>query len=222
MTDEGADRTNERRAEPGSAGSRITVVIAEDQTMMRSALAGLLGLEPDLVVIGDVGRGDEVVGAVAAHHPDVLILDIELPGRSGLDVIPDVLRADPGTAVIIVTTFGRAGYLRRAMDAGARGFLVKDDPVEDLATAVRQVAAGGTVVDPALAAQALAAGPSPLTRREQEVLAASDGGAPIAEMAAALHLSTSTVRNYLSSAIGKTGTRNRAEALRTARDEGWL
>lgn len=222
MSDQNAGRGTEHGIERAGADLRTTVVIAEDQTMMRSALAGLLGLETDLVVIGEVGRGDEVVGAVAALHPDVLILDIELPGRSGLDVIPEVLRAHPSTAVIIVTTFGRAGYLRRAMDAGARGFLVKDDPVEDLATAIRRVVGGSTVVDPGLAAQALAAGPSPLTRREQEVLAASDGGAPIAEMADALHLSASTVRNYLSSAIGKTGTRNRAEALRTARDEGWL
>ncbi|APX32623.1 DNA-binding response regulator [Brachybacterium sp. P6-10-X1] len=199
-----------------------TVVIAEDQTMMRSALTGLLGLEADLLVVGEVERGDQVVEAVTLHRPDALILDIELPRRSGLDVIAEVLRTAPGTSVIVVTTFGRAGYLRRAMDAGARGFLVKDDPVESLATAIRTVVAGGTVVDPALAAQALSAGPSPLTVREREVLAASDGGAPIAEMADVLHLSSSTVRNYLSSAIRKTATRNRAEALRAAREEGWL
>ena len=205
-----------------TAPPRTTVVVAEDQTMMRSALTGLLGLEADLLVVGDVERGDQVVEAVTVHRPDVLVLDIELPGRSGLDVIDEVLRASPGTAVIIVTTFGRAGYLRRAMDAGARGFLVKDDPVEDLAGAIRTVAAGSTVVDPVLAAQALRAGPSPLTVREREVLVASDGGAPIAEMADALHLSSSTVRNYLSSAIGKTAARNRAEALRAAREEGWL
>ncbi|MDN5685668.1 MAG: response regulator [Brachybacterium sp.] len=205
-----------------TAPARTTVVVAEDQTMMRSALTGLLGLEADLLVVGDVERGDHVVEAVTVHRPDVLILDIELPGRSGLDVIDEVLRASPGTAVIIVTTFGRAGYLRRAMDAGARGFLVKDDPVEDLAAAIRTVVGGGTVVDPALAARALRAGPSPLTVREREVLVASDGGAPIAEMADALHLSSSTVRNYLSSAIGKTAARNRAEALRAAREAGWL
>ena len=202
--------------------SPIRVMIAEDQTMMRSALSGLLGLEPDLTVIAEVERGDQVVACAAAQRPDALVLDIELPGRSGLDVIAAVLRAAPGTAVIIVTTFGRAGYLRRAMDAGARGFLVKDNPVEDLATALRKVVAGGTVVDPALAAEALTAGPSPLTEREREVLMTSDGGVPIAEMAQILHLSPSTVRNYLSSAIGKMGARNRAEALRSARDEGWL
>ena len=216
------DRVTEDGAARESSGLRTSVMIAEDQTMMRSALAGLLGLEPDLQVIGEVGRGDEVVAAVADLRPDVLILDIELPGRSGLDVIPEVREQNPDTAIIVVTTFGRAGYLRRAMDAGARGFLVKDDPVEDLASAIRTAASGGTVVDPGLAAQALAAGPSPLTPREREVLTASDGGAPISEMSAALHLSSSTVRNYLSSAIGKTGARNRAEALRCARDQGWL
>ena len=216
------DRVTEDGAGQESSGLRVSVLIAEDQTMMRSALAGLLGLEPDLQVIGEVGRGDEVVAAVADLRPDVLILDIELPGRSGLDVIPEVREQNPDTAIIVVTTFGRAGYLRRAMDAGARGFLVKDDPVEDLASAIRTAASGGTVVDPGLAAQALAAGPSPLTPREREVLTASDGGAPISEMSAALHLSSSTVRNYLSSAIGKTGARNRAEALRRARDQGWL
>lgn len=217
---------NTRKTDDGteqeSSGPRTSVLIAEDQTMMRSAVAGLLGLEADLQVIGEVGRGDEVVAAVTDLRPDVLILDIELPGRSGLDVIPEVRQEHPGTAIIVVTTFGRAGYLRRAMDAGARGFLVKDDPVEDLASAIRAAASGGTVVDPGLAAQALSVGPSPLTPREREVLSASDGGAPITEMSAALHLSSSTVRNYLSSAIGKTGTRNRAEALRCARDQGWL
>lgn len=201
---------------------KTTVLVAEDQTMMRSALVGLLGLEPDLAVVGDVGRGDRVVEAVAELRPEVLVLDIELPGRSGLDVIDEVLRASPGTAVVIVTTFGRAGYLRRAMDAGARGFLVKDNPVGNLATAIRRVLAGETVVDPGLAAQALRSGPNPLTVREREILAASDGGTPITELAAGLHLSPSTVRNYLSSAIGKTGARNHAEALHTARREGWL
>lgn len=206
----------------GRGADRTAVVIAEDQRMMRSALVSLLGLESDLDVIGEVDRGDAVLAAITRHRPDVLVLDIELPGRSGLDVIEDVLRESPTTAVVIVTTFGRAGYLRRAMDAGARGFLVKDDPVENLAGAIRTVAAGRTVVDPGLAAHAITAGPNPLTARESEVLAASDGGAPIAEMAASLHLSPSTVRNYLSSAIGKTGARNRAEALRHARDEGWV
>lgn len=206
----------------GETPAPITVMIAEDQRLMRSALVSLLGLEPDLQVIGEVDRGDQVVAAVTAQRPDVLLLDIELPGRSGLDVLEEARAVSPTTAVVMVTTFGRAGYLRRAMDAGARGFLVKDRPVEELAESIRAIAAGETVVEPSLAARALQAGPSPLTDREREVLAAADGGAPIAELAVALHLSPSTVRNYLSSAIGKTGARNRAEALRTAREAGWL
>lgn len=200
----------------------ITIVIAEDQTMMRQALTSLLELERDLTVVADVGRGDEVADAVREHRPDIVLLDIEMPGLSGLDAIPAVREAHPGVAVMVVTTFGRAGYLRRAMDAGARGFLVKDDPVEKLAAAIRRVVAGETVVDQLLAAQALSAGENPLSDREAEVLGASDGGIPITEIAGALHLSPATVRNYLSSAIGKLGARNRGEALREARRSGWL
>ncbi|WP_437582956.1 response regulator [Paramicrobacterium sp. CJ85] len=200
----------------------ITIVIAEDQTMMRQALTSLLELERDLTVVADVGRGDEVAEVVREHRPDVVLLDIEMPGLSGLDAIPAVREAHPGVAVMVVTTFGRAGYLRRAMDAGARGFLVKDDPVEKLAAAIRRVVAGETVVDQLLAAQALSAGENPLSDREAEVLGASDGGIPITEIAGALHLSPATVRNYLSSAIGKLGARNRGEALREARRSGWL
>ncbi|MFG2101157.1 response regulator [Micromonospora echinaurantiaca] len=198
------------------------LLIAEDQGMMRSALATLLDLEDDLTVVAQVARGDEVVAAVERVRPDVCLLDIELPGRSGLDVIGDVVRAVPSCAVVIVTTFGRPGYLRRALQAGARAFLVKDDPVEDLAAAIRRVLAGEIVVDPQLAARALGARPNPLSEREREVLTASADGATIADVAARLHLSPSTVRNYLSAAIGKTDTRNRAEAYRRARDQGWL
>lgn len=198
------------------------VMIAEDQLMMRSALAALLGLEPDLDVVAEVGRGDEVVAAAVASRADVAVLDIEMPGGSGLDVIPALLTAVPGIAVLMVTTFGRPGHLRRALDAGARGFLVKDDPVEELAAAIRLVLAGETVVNPVLAAQSLRAGPNPLTERERDALSAGEGGATIADIANSLQLSTSTVRNYLSSAIGKTGSRNRTEALTLARDKGWL
>src|SRR5699024_7352889 len=187
-----------------AASGPITVMIAEDQTMMGSALASLLELEEDLRVVALVARGDEVIDAVTAHRPDVLLLDIELPGRSGLDLIADVLAVSPTTEVVVVTTFGRTGYLRRAMDAGARGFLVKDRPITALAAAIRRAAAGESVIDPDLAARALTAGPNPLTGRERDVLAAAEGGAPIAEIARTLHLSQSTVRNYLSSAIGKT------------------
>ncbi|GAA1379308.1 response regulator transcription factor [Catellatospora chokoriensis] len=200
----------------------IRVLLAEDQGMMRGALALLLGLEPDIEVVAQVGRGDEVAAAAAAASPDVALLDIEMPGLSGLDAAAVLRTAAPGCKVLILTTFGRPGYLRRAMDAGARGFLVKDGPVEDLAEAIRRVLAGQTVIDPALAAAALVAGPNPLTEREREVLASAADGATIADLATRLHLSESTVRNYLSAAIGKTGTRNRMEAVQTARTQGWL
>lgn len=200
----------------------IRVLLAEDQGMMRGALATLLDLEDDLSVVAQVPRGDEVVPAAREHRPDVAVMDIEMPGRSGLDACADLRRELPACRVLIVTTFGRPGYLRRAMDAGAGGFLIKDSPVEQLADAVRRVVAGETVVDPSLAAAALRAGPNPLSGRERDVLAASADGATIADVATRLHLSESTVRNYLSAAIGKTGTRNRIEALHTARDNGWL
>jgi two-component system, NarL family, response regulator DesR len=200
----------------------IRVLLAEDQGMMRSALAVLLGLEPDMEIVAQVDRGDQVVPAAREHRPDVALLDIEMPGVSGLDAATALRTAVPECRILILTTFGRPGYLRRAMDAGARGFLVKDGPVEELAAAVRKVLAGETVVDPALAAAALAAGPNPLTDRERDVLAAAVDGATIAELAGRLHLSESTVRNYLSSAIGKTGSRNRMEAVQAARAQGWL
>lgn len=199
-----------------------TLLIAEDQVMLREALAALLDLEPDLSVVGRVGRGDEVLAAVAERSPDVVLLDIELPGASGLEVAEQLRTAAPETVVVVVTTFGRPGYLRRALDAGVRGFVVKDGPVEGLADAVRRVAAGELVIDPVLAADALAAGPNPLTSREQDVLRAGEGGATVADIAGTLHLSEQTVRNYLSAAIGKTGTRNRVEAAAEARDRGWL
>ncbi|WEH43824.1 response regulator transcription factor [Streptomyces sp. AM 2-1-1] len=200
----------------------VRVLLAEDQGMMRGALALLLGLEPDFEVVAQVGSGDEIVPAALTSRPDVALLDIELPVRSGLDVAADLREQVPDCRVLILTTFGRPGYLRRAMDAGAAGFLVKDGPVEELAGAIRKVLAGEIVVDPALAAAALGAGPSPLTGRERDALNAASGGATVADIARRLHLSESTVRNYLSSAIGKTGTRNRTEAARAARQQGWL
>lgn len=200
----------------------VRVLLAEDQGMMRGALALLLGLEPDIEVVAQVGRGDEIVDAALVSRPDVALLDIELPGRSGLDAAADLAREVPDCRVLILTTFGRPGYLRRAMEAGAAGFLVKDGPVEDLARSIRRVLTGETVIDPALAAVALGAGPNPLTARERDALGAAVDGATVADIAARLHLSESTVRNYLSSAIGKTGTRNRIEAVREARRQGWL
>ncbi|MFB9679167.1 response regulator [Streptosporangium vulgare] len=200
----------------------IRVLLAEDQGMMRSALALLLDLEDDIEVVATVTRGDEVVPAALAARPDVALLDIEMPGSSGLEAAAGLRDGLPGCRVLILTTFGRPGYLRRAMEAGAAGFLVKDGPVEELAAAIRRVLAGEKVIDPALAAAALSTGASPLTDRERDVLAAGADGATISDISRRLHLSESTVRNYLSAAIGKTGTRNRIEAARTARHNGWL
>ncbi|MEU0277030.1 response regulator [Streptomyces sp. NPDC088147] len=200
----------------------VRVLLAEDQGMMRGALALLLGMEADIEVVAQVGRGDAIVDAALTSRPDVALLDIELPGLSGLDAAAALRDEVPDCRVLMLTTFGRPGYLRRAMEAGAAGFLVKDGPVEELAAAIRRVLTGETVIDPALAAAALSAGPSPLTARERDVLNAAVDGATVADIADRLRLSESTVRNYLSSAIGKTGTRNRMEAVRTARGQGWL
>lgn len=190
--------------------------------MVREALAALLSLEDDLEVVAQAARGDEVLAQARAHEVDVALLDIEMPGMTGLDAAALLRDELPGVKVVILTTFGRPGYLRRAMEAGAEAFLVKDAPAAQLADAVRRVLRGERVIDPVLAAAALADGASPLTEREREVLRAAADGSTNAEIAAALHLSQGTVRNYLSLAIQKTGARNRAEAVRTARDKGWL
>ena len=200
----------------------IRVLLAEDQGMMRGALALLLRLEPDIDVVAEVASGTEVLPAALETRPDVALLDIDMPGCSGLDAAAALRREVPACKVLIVTSFGRAGYVRRAMEAGASGFLVKDGPVEDLAAAIRRVLAGERVIDPSLAAAALSAGPNPLTEREREVLAAAADGSMIADIAKRLHLSESTVRNYLSAAIGKTNARNRIEAVQAARSHGWL
>jgi two-component system response regulator DesR len=200
----------------------IRVLIAEDQGMVRGALASLLGLEPDIEVVAQVSRGDEVVRAAAAARPDVALLDIEMPGATGLDAAAGLRRELPGCRVLIVTTFGRPGYLRRAMQDGAAGFLLKDAPASELARAIRRAAAGERVVDPGLAAAALSEGESPLTEREHEVLAASRIHATVADIAAAVYLSPGTVRNHLSSVMRKLNARNRAEAVRVAEEKGWL
>ncbi|MGW9255453.1 response regulator [Streptomyces albidoflavus] len=209
---------------PGAEGQgkSVRVLLAEDQGMMRGALALLLGMEPDLEVVAQVGSGDEVLSAALEQRPDVALLDIEMPGLSGLEAAALLRDQLPACRVVMVTTFGRPGYLRRAMDAGAAGFVVKDGPVDELAEAVRRVLRGETVIDPALAAAALSAGPNPLTRRKRDALNASADGATVADIAVRLRLSESTVRNYLSAAIGKTSTRNRMEAVREARRQGWL
>jgi two-component system response regulator DesR len=200
----------------------IRLLLADDQQLVRTALAALLEMEDDFTVVAQVGRGDEVVGAALANPPDVALLDVEMPGMDGLAAAAALAGALPACRVIILTAFGRPGYLRRAMEAGAVGYVVKDAPAEQLADAVRRVVRGERVVDPSLAAATLAGGPSPLTGRERDVLVAARNGATIAEIARALFLSEGTVRNYLSSAIAKTGTRNRVEAVRVADERGWL
>lgn len=199
----------------------IRLLLADDQALVRGALAALLDLEPDLAVVAEVSRGDEVVAAVAEHEPDVCLLDIEMPGLDGIEACRAVVAAST-SRVLMVTTFGRPGYLRRALDAGAAGFVVKDTPAAALADAVRQVHAGGRVIDPGLATESLVDGQSPLTEREADVLRIALTGAPVTGIAGALHLSEGTVRNHLSAAIGKTGTRTRVEAAQAARDRGWL
>jgi two-component system response regulator DesR len=200
----------------------IRVLLAEDQGMVRGALASLLTLEPDIDVVAQVSRGDEVVGAATSARPDVALLDIEMPGKTGLDAAAELVRAMPECRILILTTFGRPGYLRRAMESGAAGFLLKDAPASELAAAIRRAVAGERIVDPGLAAAALSEGESPLTAREHEVLAASRRYATVAELAAALYLSPGTVRNHLSSAMQKLDARNRAEAVKTAEEKGWL
>ncbi|WP_262282170.1 response regulator transcription factor [Micromonospora sp. MA102] len=200
----------------------IRLLLADDQALVRGALAALLSLEPDLTVVAEVGRGDEVVPEALRTRPDVALLDVEMPGLDGVAAAAALRAALPGCRVLVVTTFGRPGYLRRAMEAGANGFVVKDTPARQLADAVRRVHAGLRVVDPTLAAETLATGPSPLTDRETEVLRTARGGGTVAELAATLHLSEGTVRNHLSAAIGKTGARNRADAVRVAEENGWL
>jgi two-component system, NarL family, response regulator DesR len=200
----------------------IRLLLADDQALVRGALSALLGLEPDLEVVAEVGSGDAVLPAVLEHRPDVALLDVEMPGLDGISATAEVRRAAPDTRVLIVTTFGRPGYLRRALQAGAAGFVVKDTPAAQLADAVRRVHAGLRVVDPGLATDSLLAGESPLTARETEVLQSARDGSPVAAIAAKLFLSEGTVRNHLSSAIGKTGAANRAEAVLTAEGNGWL
>jgi two-component system response regulator DesR len=212
MSDHGAEQ----------AARSVRVLLAEDQAMVREALAALLGLEGDIDVVAQVARGDEVVAAALANQVEVALLDIEMPGMTGIEAAAELRRVSPGTKIVILTTFGRPGYLRRAMESGADAFLVKDAPAAQLAQAVRRVLRGERVIDPTLAAAALAEGANPLTSRERDVLAAAADGSANSEVAVRLHLSEGTVRNYLSAAIQKTGARNRAEAVRIAREKGWL
>jgi len=202
--------------------SRIRVLIADDQALVRGALVALLGLENDLDVVAEVGTGDAVVPAALRSQPDVALLDVQMPGLDGLAATAALRVALPACRVVVVTTFARPGYLRRALEAGASGYMVKDAAPAALADAVRRAHAGLRVLDPDLAAESLAAGQSPLTGRERDVLVAARDGSTVAALAGRLYLSEGTVRNYLSSAIGKTGTRTRLEAVRVAESNGWL
>lgn len=198
------------------------VLLAEDQAMVRGALAALLRLEGDIQVVAEVGRGDEVVAAALRAKPEVALLDIEMPGMDGLDAAKALGESLPDCRIVILTTFGRSGYLRKAMESGAAGFLLKDAPAAELAAAIRRVMNGERVVDPELALLALSDGGNPLTPREQDVLKASLEGASIADMASRFFISEGTVRNHLSTAIQKMNAQNRVEAARFAEEKGWL
>ena len=199
----------------------IRLLLADDQALVRGALAALLSMESDLEVVAEVGRGDEVVDAAREHRPDVALLDVEMPGMDGIAATAALREALPDVRVLIVTTFGRPGYVRRGLQAGAGGFVVKDTPARELAEAVRRVHSGLRVIDPTLATDSMIAGESPLTARESDVLREALRGGSIADLAGSLYLSEGTVRNHLSSAIGKTGDRNRAEAAQIAQSNGW-
>ena len=200
----------------------IRVLLAEDQAMVRGALAALLALEGDIEIVGEVGRGDEVATVALATKPDAALLDIEMPGCDGITAAAALHAKLPSCRVLILTTFGRPGYLRKAMESGVVGFLLKDAPSTQLATAIRRAMAGERIVDPTLAMAALSEGNNPLTQRERNVLAAATDGASISEIAASLSLSEGTVRNYLSVAIQKLNAHNRIEAAHIAEQKGWL
>jgi len=200
----------------------ISLVLAEDQVMMRNALAALLAMEDDIEVVGQAGDGEEALELLFRLRPDVALLDIDMPGLSGLDVLRTCMAERLPTRIMVVTTYGRPGYVRQAMDTGARGFMIKDRPVPELVDAIRRMATGALIIDPDLAVSALDMTPNPLSEREREVLRASAGGPTIRALAQQLHLSASTVRNYLSAAIQKTGAENRAEAYAVALQNGWI
>jgi two-component system response regulator DesR len=200
----------------------IKVLIAEDQAMIRGALAALLAIENDIEVVAQVDRGDRVVEAALKTSPDVALLDIEMPGQDGITAAGELRTKLPSCRTLILTVFGRPGYLRKAIDAGVSGFLLKDAPPDELAAAIRRTARGEKVIDAQLAVAALSEGSSPLTPRERDVLAMSTRGASVEEIARALHLTNGTVRNHLSIAIQKLNARNRVEAARIAEEKGWL
>jgi two-component system response regulator DesR len=200
----------------------ISVLLADDQTMFRTAVRRLLEWEGDIKVAAEVADGDQILPVALRVRPTVAIIDIEMPGVDGLTAAAHLHQRLPECKILMSTTFGRPGFLTRALAGGATGFVLKDAPIDVLASAVRRCAAGGRVIDPGLAAQAHRLGPSPLTNGERQILAAVATGASIREIARELHLSEGTVRNRVSSAIDKTGARNRVDAIRIARDNGWL
>lgn len=200
----------------------IRVLIAEDQAMVRGALKALLAMEGDIEIVAETDRADRVVPLAVETNPEVALLDIEMPGGDGIGAASQLRQVLPACKILILTTFGRPGFLRRAMESGASGFMLKDAPSHELAVAIRRTMKGERVIDPGLAAAALSAGVSPLSDREREVLKAGQGGASIAEIARLLFLSEGTVRNYLSSAIQKLEVSNRTEAARIAEEQGWL
>ncbi|MBA8824531.1 two-component system response regulator DesR [Saccharopolyspora lacisalsi] len=200
----------------------IGVLVADDQPLVRGALATVLDLEADITVLAQVGSGEEVLPEARRCRPDVVLLDVQMPGKDGLVIIAELCTELPSCKILICTTFGRPGYLTRAVSAGARGFLVKDAPPEQLADAVRRVHSGLRVVDPSLATESLVTGPNPLTEREREVLALAADGSTVSRIAGSLHLTVGTVRNHLSAAIGKTGAETRGGAHRIAEQRGWL
>jgi len=202
--------------------AKIRILLAEDQAMVRGALTALLRLEQDLEVVTEVSQGDQVLPAALKTQPDVALLDIEMPGMDGLSAAQALHKTLPACRIVILTTFGRSGYLRQAMESGAVGFLLKDAPADQLAVAIRRVMAGERVVDPDLALSALSDGDNPLTGRERDVLKASLDGASIADIETQFYLSEGTVRNHISTAIQKLNAHNRMEAAHLAQEKGWL
>lgn len=202
--------------------ARIRVLLAEDQTMLRGALAALLDLEPDITVVAQAANGSEALKLCREHSPDVVVTDIEMPQKTGLELAADLRLTGSRARIIILTTFARSGYLRRALDAGAHGYLLKERPASELAEAIRRVHSGLRAIDPALAAEAWTADPDPLSDRERQILQRAGDGRSSAEIATELRLSEGTVRNYLSEAIAKLGAANRIDAARIARTRGWL